>query len=238
MTERKESHGLWFPNTFTFIQTYQNLFKKYSEGRAEGNAIFSISCQRHFPCLGKKHWLTITHRRIQFYAVTKSLIGKIFLISNLLLFNMRVLFFRHMELKKLQSTNEVLTCLDHVKLYSVNSINYQTIDNLIYDHMCAVKRQSLIILALNNWFLCIFVWTSTTKIDQCRWSNDQFFFKLIKGRGCFIICENIRMPTVDVGLFLQICCWCLISKQDHFETGRGIKLCAFPNGSWHLESFF
>ena len=65
-----------------------------------------------------------------------------------------------------------------------------------------------------------------------------FFFKLIKGRGCFIICENIRMPTVDVGLFLQICCWCLISKQDHFETRRGIKLCAFRNGSWHLESFF
>ena len=75
------------------IQTYQNLFKKYSEGRAEGNAIFSISCQRHFPCLGKKHWLTITHRRIQFYNVTKSLIGKIFLISNLLLFNMHVHFF-------------------------------------------------------------------------------------------------------------------------------------------------
>ena len=181
MTERKKSHGLWFPNTFTFIQTYQNLFKKYSEGRAEGNAIFSISCQRQFPCLGKKHWLTITHRRIQFYTVTKSLIGKIFLISNLLLFNMRVLFFRHMELKKLQSTNEVLTCLDHVKLYSVNSINYQTIDNLIYDHMWAVKRQSLIILALNNWFHCIFVWTSTTRTDQCRWSNDQFFFQADQG---------------------------------------------------------
>ena len=111
---------------------------------------------------------------------TKSLIGKI-LISNLLLLNMHVHFFRYMELNKLQSTNEVLTCLDHVKLYSVNSINYQTIDNLIYDHMCAVKRQSLIILALNNWFHCIFVWTSTTKTDQCRWSNDQFFFQADQG---------------------------------------------------------
>lgn len=217
-----------FPTRSHSFKTYQNLFKKYLEGRAEGNAIFSISCQRHFPCLiknGKKHWLTITHRRIQFYNER----------NHSLLFNMHVHFFRHMELKKLQSTNEVLTCLDHVKLYSVNSINYQTIDNLIYDHMWAVKRQSLIILALNNWFHCIFVWTSTTKTDQCRWSNDQFFFKLIKGRGCFIICENIRMPTVDAGLFLQICCWCLISKQDHFETRRGIKLCAFRNCSWHLE---
>lgn len=163
-----------FPTRSHSFKTYQNLFKKYLEGRAEGNAIFSISCQRHFPCIiknGKKHWLTITHRRIQFYNER----------NHSLLFNMHVHFFRHMELKKLQSTNEVLTCLDHVKLYSVNSINYQTIDNLIYDHMWAVKRQSLIILALNNWFHCIFVWTSTTKTDQCRWSNDQFFFQADQG---------------------------------------------------------
>lgn len=163
-----------FPTRSHSFKTYQNLFKKYLEGRAEGNAIFSISCQRHFPCLiknGKKHWLTITHRRIQFYNER----------NHSLLFNMHVHFFRHMELKELQSTNEVLTCLDHVKLYSVNSINYQTIDNLIYDHMWAVKRQSLIILALNNWFHCIFVWTSTTKTDQCRWSNDQFFFQADQG---------------------------------------------------------
>lgn len=163
-----------FPTRSHSFKTYQNLFKKYLEGRAEGNAIFSISCQRHFLCLiknGKKHWLTITHRRIQFYNER----------NHSLLFNMHVHFFRHMELKKLQSTNEVLTCLDHVKLYSVNSINYQTIDNLIYDHMWAVKRQSLIILALNNWFHCIFVWTSTTRTDQCRWSNDQFFFQADQG---------------------------------------------------------
>lgn len=149
---------------------------------------------------------------------------------------MHVHFFRHMELKKLQSTNEVLTCLDHVKLYSVNSIDYQTIDNLIYDHMWAVKRQSLIILALNNWFHCIFVWTSTTRTDQCRWSNDQFFFQADQGAR---LLHNLRKYSdayrVDVGLFLQICCWCLISKQDHFETRRGIKLCAFRNCSWHLE---